>query len=138
MKPYLAILAALLSFAAQAQEIPMTVSGKVTDSADGNPVPFASVHLEGTMVGVSTDSQGHYTITIPEDGILVFSSIGYKTMEVAVEGRKTLDVKLEPDSEYLEDGNLDHVYETLKNLDQTDEYQDEFIYMVSKLKRASY
>lgn len=103
MKPYLAILAALLSFAAQAQEIPMTVSGKVTDSADGNPVPFASVHLEGTMVGVSTDSQGHYTITIPEDGILIFSSIGYKTMEVAVEGRKTLDVKLEPDSEYLEE-----------------------------------
>lgn len=103
MKPYLAILAALLSFAAHAQEIPMTVSGKVTDSSDGSPVPFASVHLEGTMVGVSTDNQGHYTITIPEDGILIFSSIGYKTMEVAVEGRKTLDVKMEPDSEYLEE-----------------------------------
>ena len=81
----------------------MTVSGKVTDSSDGSPVPYASVHLEGTMVGVSTDSQGHYTITIPEDGILIFSSIGYKTMEVAVEGRKTLDIKLDPDSEYLEE-----------------------------------
>lgn len=101
MKLIYAIAAALIVTTASAQDIPLTVSGKVTDSSDGKPVPFASVHLEGTMIGVSTDAEGHYTITIPEDGILIFSSIGYKTKEAAVEGRKTLDVKLDPDSEYL-------------------------------------
>lgn len=104
MKPYFVTLAALLiCSAAIAQDIPVTVSGKVTDAEDGNPVPFASVHLEGTMVGVSTDAEGKYIITIPEDGILVFSSIGYKSREVAVEGRKTLNVTLEPDSEFIDE-----------------------------------
>ncbi len=104
MKPYFATLAAMLvCTAALAQDIPITVSGKVTDAEDGQPVPFASVHLEGTMVGVSTDAEGHYSITIPEDGILVFSSIGYKSKEVAVEGRKTLNVTLEPDAEFIDE-----------------------------------
>lgn len=104
MKPYFATLAAMLvCTAALAQDIPITVSGKVTDAEDGQPVPFASVHLEGTMVGVSTDSEGKYMITIPEDGILVFSSIGYKSKEVAVEGRKTLNVTLEPDAEFIDE-----------------------------------
>lgn len=103
MKLIFAIAAALIVTAASAQDIPLTVSGKVTDSSDGKPVPYASVHLEGTMIGVSTNGEGRYTITIPEDGILIFSSIGFKTKEVAVEGRKTLDVKLEPDTEYLEE-----------------------------------
>lgn len=104
MKPYFATLAAMLvCTAALAQDIPITVSGKVTDTEDGQPVPFASVHLEGTMVGVSTDSEGKYMITIPEDGILVFSSIGYKSKEVAVEGRKTLNVTLEPDAEFIDE-----------------------------------
>ncbi|MBQ8483436.1 MAG: TonB-dependent receptor [Bacteroidales bacterium] len=93
----------LVCTAALAQDIPITVSGKVTDAEDGQPVPFASVHLEGTMVGVSTDSEGKYIITIPEDGILVFSSIGYKSKEVAVEGRKTLNVTLEPDAEFIDE-----------------------------------
>ena len=103
MKLIYAIAAAMIATAASAQDIPLTVSGTVTDSSDGKPVPYASVHLENTMIGVSTNGEGRYTITIPEDGILIFSSIGFKTKEVAVEGRKTLDVKLEPDTEYLEE-----------------------------------
>jgi hypothetical protein len=101
MKLIFAILAGCLSVTAIAQEIPLTVSGKVTDSSDGKPIPYASVHLSGTMVGVSTDGNGYYIITIPEDGILVFSSISYKTKEIAVEGRKELN-DLMPDSMVLE------------------------------------
>ena len=104
MKPYFVTLAALLvCTVAFAQDITITVTGKVTDAEDGQPVPFASVHLEGTMIGVSTDSEGNYIITIPEDGILVFSSIGYKSKEIAVEGRKNLNVTLEPDSEFIDE-----------------------------------
>lgn len=103
MKSILTILTALTAILASGQEIPMTVKGKVTDASTGEPVPYASVHLEGTMIGVSTDSEGGYFITIPEDGILIFSSIGYKTTKVAVEGRASLNIALEPDTESLEE-----------------------------------
>ena len=103
MKTILTLLTAFTAVFASAQEIPLTVKGKVTDASTGEPVPYASVHLEGTMTGVSTDGDGLYFITIPEDGILIFSSIGYKTKEVAVEGRASLDIVLEPDTESLEE-----------------------------------
>ena len=91
--------AALMSSAALAQNI--TVSGNVTDSSNGEPIPFASVHLEGTTVGVSTDSEGHYSLSVPHDGMLVFSSIGYQSEEVPVSSSGIHNVSLDPDSEFL-------------------------------------
>ena len=101
MKLILTFLTALTAISASAQDIPLTVKGKVTDASTDGPIPYASVHLEGTMTGVSTDGEGNYVITIPEDGILIFSSIGYKTKEIAAEGRATLNVALEPDTKAL-------------------------------------
>ena len=103
MKIILTFLTALTAFAASAQNMPQTVRGQVTDAMTDEPVPFASVHLQGTMTGTSTDSDGFYVISVPKDGILVFSSIGYRTREVPVEGRVTLDITLEPDTESLEE-----------------------------------
>lgn len=103
MRFILTLLTALTAIAASAQEIPLTVKGKITDASTGEPIPYASVHLEGTMTGVSSDGEGGYVITIPEDGILIFSSIGYTTREIAVEGRSSLNVTLEPDTESLEE-----------------------------------
>ena len=95
------LIAALMSSAAFAQNI--TVSGNVTDAATGQPVPYASIHLDGTTIGVNSDNEGHYYISVPHDGMLVFSSIGYKTTEVAVASSGTLDVQLHPDSEFLDE-----------------------------------
>ena len=103
MKVILTLLSAMAAVSLSAQEIPLTVKGKVTDASTDEAVPYASVHLEGTMVGVSTDGEGIYEITIPENGILVFSSIGYKTKEVAAEGRSVINVSLEPDNEYIDE-----------------------------------
>lgn len=103
MKIFLTLLTALAAIAASAQEIPLTVKGKITDASTNEPIPYASIHLEGTMVGVSGDGEGNYTITIPEDGILIFSSIGYRTREMPVEGRTSLNAALEPDAESLEE-----------------------------------
>ena len=103
MKSILTLLTALTAIAASAQEGSLTVKGRVTDASTNEPVPYASVHLEGTMTGVSTDAEGEYTITVPEDGILVFSSIGYKTMESPIDGRTILNAALEPDTESLEE-----------------------------------
>lgn len=101
MKLFLMVLSVLMTTAAFAQNL--TVSGNVTDAANGEPVPFASVHLQGTMTGVSTDAEGHYSLSVPADGILVFSSIGYKTQEVAVALRSQVNVALESDNQYLDE-----------------------------------
>ena len=100
-KLILTILAMMMSVAAFAQNI--TVTGTVTDSSTGEPVPFAAFQLKDTMTGGSTDIDGIYSITVPSDGILVFSSVGYKTVEVAVAGRTVLDVAMAPDTEMLEE-----------------------------------
>lgn len=103
MKGIITVLAAMMSLALSAQDIPIKVSGKVTDAATGEPVPYASVHLEGTMIGVSTDGEGRYTIEVPVDGILVFSSIGYISKEVAVESAATVNVTLEHDTQFIDE-----------------------------------
>ena len=91
----------MLSVGAFAQNL--TVSGVVTDSATGLGVPFASIQLKGTMTGASTDGDGLYSIAVPSDGVLIFTSIGYKDVEVAVDGNAKLDVVLHPDTETLEE-----------------------------------
>jgi TonB-linked SusC/RagA family outer membrane protein len=71
------------------------VTGKVTDATDGSAVPFASVMVKGTTIGVSTDANGLYVINnVPANGILVFSNIGYQTQELSVNNRSVIDVVL--------------------------------------------
>ena len=97
----LTMLAAVVSAAVYGQDI--TVTGKVSDAGSGEPVPFASVHLEGTMTGVSTDEYGVYSIRVPSDGVLVFSSIGYVSLQLAIDSRTQLDVALDPDAEFIDE-----------------------------------
>ena len=95
------MLATVVSAAVYGQDI--TVTGKVSDAGNGEPVPYASVHLDGTMTGVSTDEHGVYSIKVPSDGVLVFSSIGYVSLQMAIDGRTELDVALDPDAEFIDE-----------------------------------
>ena len=90
-----------VGFLAYAQNI--NVSGKVTDAQTGESVPFASIQVKGTMTGTATDADGNYTISVPRNAILVFSSIGYLNQEAAVEGRSVVNIMLAPDTESLEE-----------------------------------
>ncbi|MBP5337182.1 MAG: TonB-dependent receptor [Bacteroidales bacterium] len=82
----------------------VTVSGVVRDASNGEPVPAASVVLKGSVrTGVVSDIDGAYSITVPTGSTLVFSSIGYKNQEIAVNERGTVNVALEPDAESLSD-----------------------------------
>ena len=92
MKLFFTALAVLMTSVAFAQNI--TVTGHVTDAQTNEAVPFAAVRLDGTMTGVSTDADGLYSISVPANGVLVFSSIGYENMSVAVEGRTRVNVSL--------------------------------------------
>jgi len=101
LKLIIAVTAIFFSSAAIAQNL--TVTGTVTDSSNGQGIPFASIMIKGTMTGGSTDGDGAYSIDVPSGGILVFSSIGYKDVEVAVDGKAKHDVVLHPDTQTLEE-----------------------------------
>jgi len=75
-----------------------SVSGKVTDQT-GASVPGASVVIKGTTTGVITDNSGNYSLSnIPENAILQFSFVGMKMVEIATEGKITINVKLEDET----------------------------------------
>lgn len=81
----------LLAFWANAQK---TVSGTVTTAAN-LPIVGASVLVKGTKNGTTTDGQGRYTISIPNDqSILVVSFVGYTSREMAVAGKNSVDISL--------------------------------------------
>ena len=96
-----AALSVLLSVMAYGQDVKVT--GNVSDASDGSAIPFVSVHIKGTMKGVSADDQGHYSISAPADAVLVFTCIGYVEQEVPVGERSFLSVALSPDSEMLQE-----------------------------------
>jgi len=91
----------LISVVAFGQNI--TVTGVVKDSSTDEGVPFASLQVKGTMTGTSTDADGFYSIDVPADGVLIFSSVGYVTLEVAVAGKAQHDVMLDPDTQAIEE-----------------------------------
>ena len=101
LKLFLAVLLLTVTSVLHAQNI--TVSGTVKDSSTGEPVPFAAIQLQGTMVGGMTDADGIYSISVPADGVLIFSSVGYKDVEVAVASKAVHDVLLPPDTEMIEE-----------------------------------
>ncbi|AUD03231.1 SusC/RagA family TonB-linked outer membrane protein [Spirosoma pollinicola] len=78
-----------------------TISGRVTASTDGQSLPGVSILVKGTSSGTITDTEGKYTIAAAKNRVLVFSFIGYKTKEVAVENRASLDVVLDEDASMI-------------------------------------
>jgi hypothetical protein len=78
---------------AGANDADITVSGKITN-ADGAAIPGVSVRLKGSTTGTSSSTDGSYSITVPDNATLVFSSVGYQDQEVSVNGRTTIDVTL--------------------------------------------
>ena len=95
------LIAALICSAAFAQNI--IVSGNITDASTGEPVPYATVQVKGTTKGVSSDNEGHYSISVQHDAELIFSSIGYKSSEITVASSGVIDVELHPDSEFIDE-----------------------------------
>ncbi|HEY5823670.1 MAG TPA: SusC/RagA family TonB-linked outer membrane protein [Cyclobacteriaceae bacterium] len=92
--------ALLFALGAHAQE--RAVSGKVTSSEDGSPVPGANVVLKGTTNGTVTDATGAYKLTVPSTGgTLVISFIGMLTIEAVIGERSVVDGALGTDVKQL-------------------------------------
>lgn len=90
----------VVTLSSYAQDV--AVSGTVTSADDNSALPGVSVVLKGTANGVATDGNGKYTLTVPASGgVLVFSFIGFKTQEVEIGARTTIDLAMEPDATQL-------------------------------------
>ena len=79
------------------------VSGKVTDKS-GEPLVGVNVLVKGTQTGTMTDLDGNWQIpNVASTAVLEFSSIGYASQEVTVGSKKTINVVLEDDTNYLDE-----------------------------------
>lgn len=80
------------------------VTGTITDSQTGDPMPGVNVLVKGTTFGSISDINGKYSINVPaQNSILVFSFIGYGSQEIPVSGRSVIDVLLQSDVTSLEE-----------------------------------
>lgn len=93
------LIATLFASASWAQT--RTVSGRVTSSEDGSPLPGVTVQIKGTNTGTQTDADGKFSLSAPENGTLVFRFVGLKTQEIAIGGRSSIDVRMETDEKVL-------------------------------------
>ncbi|QNN45127.1 SusC/RagA family TonB-linked outer membrane protein [Pedobacter roseus] len=85
--------------------IAVKVSGKVRDK-NGGILPGVSVREKGVANAVSTNGAGEYLISVKENATLVFSYIGYKTLEVQVGSKTLVNVTLEEDAAQLREVNV--------------------------------
>jgi TonB-linked SusC/RagA family outer membrane protein len=87
-------------FAVSAQDI--TVTGKVTDQADGKPIPGVTIKLQGTTRGTLTDVSGNFAVQTPATGAkLQISQIGMVTQVISVNGTGPINVSLVSDAKAL-------------------------------------
>jgi len=78
------------------------IKGKVTDETN-NSIPGVSVYVKGTQTGTITDIDGGYALSGPSEGILVFSSIGFETVEVSVNNRSVIDIQMSVSTQALDE-----------------------------------
>ncbi len=80
------------------------VQGQVKEATTGEPIPGVSVRVKGTTVGVATNFDGYYSISLPAGSqTLVFSFIGFVEQEIPILKRSSIDILLEEDVRQLEE-----------------------------------
>ncbi|MDU1906389.1 MAG: TonB-dependent receptor [Dysgonomonas sp.] len=77
-----------------------TVRGTVTDVSN-EPLIGVSVKVKDTTIGTATDLDGNYTLSVANNAVLVFSFLGYKTVEVPVNSQSKVNIMLHEDSQAL-------------------------------------
>lgn len=78
------------------------ISGKVTDAESNAGMPGVNVIVKGMATGTVTDVEGNYSLNVPENAnVLVFSSVGYETTEIEINGRSTINVVMTGDLQSL-------------------------------------
>ncbi|SFF89588.1 TonB-linked outer membrane protein, SusC/RagA family [Salegentibacter agarivorans] len=100
LKCYFLGIAICLAIPLQAQEV-ITIRGNITSIDDNMPLPGVNVFVKGSTNGTVTDFDGDFSLQASTDATLVVSFLGFKTLEIPVEGRTDIDITLSPDDEQL-------------------------------------
>jgi len=98
----LAVLALSLTTAVAAFAQNAVVTGRVVDEQN-EPMIAAGVVQQGTTNGTITDLDGQFRLVVPKGATVVFSTIGYLPQERVIEGDTTLEIKMMPDSQMIEE-----------------------------------
>lgn len=95
-----------------------TVSGTITDKADGQPLVGAQIKVKGSSHGTVTDVNGHYSLNVAVGDVLVCSYIGYETTSRIVSGSHSLNIKMAASDNTLDDVVVTG-YQTIKKFNMT-------------------
>ncbi len=82
-------------------EVAAPIKGKVTERSTNQALPGVSVRVKGTNIGVVTDLNGNFTIDAPARSTLVFTYVGFETLEVPADARGSLNIQLKASSSNL-------------------------------------
>lgn len=94
-------LASAFAYGVEPNKVQATVTGVVNDE-NGSPLPGVNILVKGTTIGTISDSNGRYSVNVPDgQQVLVFSFIGYAEQEVTVGDKTTIDIVLVPDVKAL-------------------------------------
>ncbi|MBB2150093.1 SusC/RagA family TonB-linked outer membrane protein [Pedobacter gandavensis] len=107
MKKLLQSLFILMFIAGTAVAQNRTISGTVTDKADGNPLPGVTVRIVSTKIGAQTSGEGKFSLSAPASATtLEFSYLGYKTVTKAIGASNVINVVMEADAQSLSEVNI--------------------------------
>jgi len=82
----------------------ITVTGTITDSQTGEPMPGVNIVVKGTTMGAITEADGKYSLSVSDRNVtLIFSFVGYIAQEIPLNGRTTLNVALAGELKGLEE-----------------------------------
>ena len=80
------------------------VTGKVTDATTSESLPGVTIQVKGTVTGAISQGDGTYRLSVPESGnTLIFSYVGYKTQEIAINGQSVINVVMEEEVTALQE-----------------------------------
>lgn len=102
MRKFVLLIMAVLSVSAWTLAQNRQISGTVTD-VNGKPIAGATILVEGTSNGTTTNTDGKFSVTAPADGILAVSFIGYETTKVNIAGKTQINVSLHEDTHAIDD-----------------------------------
>lgn len=103
-KTVLKLVVLLLFVSGQIMAQTRAVTGIVRDKGNSDPIAGANVQVKGTGIGTVTDDEGKFTLSVPESSnALIFSFVGYVTVEVTIPTSNVVNVSLESASSELEE-----------------------------------
>jgi TonB-linked SusC/RagA family outer membrane protein len=103
MRQFLLMMTVLLGLGMQTFAQDRQVTGKVTSSEDGSPLPGVSIAVQGTTRGTTSGADGSYRIDAGDGASLTFSFVGFKTITTAVGNRTTINIQLENETSQLDE-----------------------------------